>query len=431
MVESLRGIEAAYRRATPASAALDERFGAVMPAGDTRAAGYHPPYPLTLVSGAGARVVDVDGNEYWDLAGNYTSLVHGHAFAPIVEAAERALRLGTAWPARNLHQVELAERLVERVASVDHVRFCNSGTEAGLLAQVVARVVTGRPRILMARFGYHGSHEMFEAGSFDGLVHVPGHDLTLLAEYGDADSFERVLAERGSEIAAVFLEPVMGAGGVVTAPPEFFQRVAAAARAAGALFVIDEVIAFRLGVHGAQAQLGVTPDLTMFGKLIGGGFPVGALGGRADLMAVMDPRHFRIYHSGTFNGNPVTMAAGVASVDALTGERIDEMHVLAERLERGLLAAAVRHELPCSVRRVGSLLNIYFSAEAPPANLRRDDQRTMTAFHLAGLVHGLYFASRGMLVISTAMCAADIDDMIDRADRAMCDVAAEMTAERT
>ncbi|MEZ5220582.1 MAG: aminotransferase class III-fold pyridoxal phosphate-dependent enzyme [Ilumatobacteraceae bacterium] len=417
-------IERRYVERTPGSAAVGARAEQVMPAGDTRAAGYHSPYPLTLVRGAGAEVWDVDGNGYWDLAGNYTALVHGHACAPIVEAAVAAIGRGTAWPARNPGQVELAELLVDRIASVERVRFCNSGTEAGMLASVVARVATGRPNILMARFGYHGSHELFEHGSFDGRLAVPGATATLLAEYGDAASFEAVLAERGDEIAAVFLEPVMGSGGVVTAPPEFFQRVERAARAVGALFVLDEVITIRLGVGGAQAALGVRPDLTMMGKLIGGGFPVGALGGREDLMAWLDPRRNRIFHSGTFNGNPVTMAAGAASVRHLTAERIDAIDRLGARLEQRLCEAASAVAVPFSVRRVGSLLNVYFLDTPPGANLLRQDHRAMRRFHLAGMNHGLYFASRGMLVVSTAMDDAAIDDIGERAGAAMADVVA-------
>ncbi len=396
-----------------------------MPAGDTRAAGYHLPYPLTLTHGRGAQVWDVDGRCYWDLAGNYTALVHGHAYPPIVEAATAAILGGTAWPARNPGQIDLAELLVDRVRSIEHIRFCNSGTEAGMLAAVVARVATGRPDILMARFGYHGSHELFEHGSFDGRLAVPGNDHTLLAEYGNAESFEKVLDEHGHRVAAVFLEPVMGAGGVVTAPPEFFQRVQAAARRAGALFVIDEVIAFRLGVGGAQEALGVEPDLTMLGKLIGGGFPVGALGGRADVMSWLDPRRSRIFHSGTFNGNPVTMAAGAASVRHLSAEQIARLDALGGRLADHLAASARNLGLPFSARRVGSLLNVYFLPTAPPANLLRDDHQLMRAFHLAGMNHGLYFASRGMLVVSTVMDEASIDDIAERAAEAMADVVAE------
>ena len=396
-----------------------------MPAGDTRAAGYHLPYPLTLVRGDGPRVWDADGNEYWDLAGNFTSLVHGHAYPPIVAAATAAVATGTAWPARNPGQIELAELLTQRIASVEQLRFCNSGTEAGLLAQVVARIVTGRPKILMARFGYHGAHEIFEHGSFDGRLAVPGNDLTLLADHGDVESFEKVLANHGHEVAAIVLEPVMGSAGLVAPPPEFFQRIQSVTHAHGALLVIDEVISLRMATGGMQSLLGIDPDLTMLGKIIGGGFPVGAIGGKAEYMAVMDPRQPRLFHSGTFNGNPVTVAAGKASVTELTSTRIDEMARLAEILERGLHDAARRHGLPFSTRRVGSLLQAYFADEAPAANLVRDDAAMIAAFHLAGMNHGLYFPARGLLVLSTVIDETAVADVLGRADAAMADVAAQ------
>jgi glutamate-1-semialdehyde 2,1-aminomutase len=393
-----------------------------MPGGDTRAAGFHDPYPLTLVRGDGARVRDVDGRWYWDLLGNFTSLVHGHAYPPIVEAVERQVRHGTAWPARNPHQIELAEVLVERVPSLDHVRFTNSGTEAAMLALNAARIITGRGGVLMARFGYHGSYEAFEVGSFDGRFHIPGAARAHLAPFGDAEAFEAVLAGHGGDIAAVFLEPVLGSAGVVDATPEFFQRVHAAASRCGALLVADEVITFRLATGGRQQHLGLSPDLTLFGKLIGGGFPVGAVGGRAEVMAVMDPRRGRMFHSGTFNGNPVTAAAGVVSVRELTSERIDAMARRAEALDARLRDEAGRRGLPFSTRRVGSLLNLYFTDEPPEASIVRRDEELMAAFHLAALCHGLYFASRGLVALSTVLTDADIADIGDRFAAAFDDV---------
>jgi glutamate-1-semialdehyde 2,1-aminomutase len=412
-----------YRQLTPRSAQAGQRAERVMPGGDTRAAGFHLPYPLTLERGEGARVHDVDGRAYWDLLGNFTSLVHGHAYPPIVDAVERQVRRGTAWPARNPHQVELAELLVERVASVDTVRFTNSGTEAAMLALNAARIVTGRPDVVMARFGYHGSYEAFEVGSFDGRFHIPGAARAILAPFGDPAAFEAILAERGHDVAAVFLEPVLGSAGVVDAPPEFFRRVQAAARAAGALLVLDEVITFRLAPGGRQDHLALRPDLTLFAKLIGGGFPVGAVGGRAEVMAAMDPRAHRMFHSGTFNGNPVTAAAGVVSVRELTAERIEHMADLAEVLERGLRHHADRLGLPFSTRRVGSLLNLYFTTEPPPASIVRTDEVAMGAFHLAAMNHGVYLASRGLLVLNTVLDEADVDDVGERLGAALDDVA--------
>jgi len=225
-----------------------------MPGGDTRSSVYYQPYPLTIVRGEGAFIWDADGNRYIDLLGNYTSLVHGHAYPPIVEAVVRAARGGTAWAARSPVQVQLAELLCERISSVEQVRFCNAGSEAGMLAAQLARHLTGRKLLLMARQGYHGSYDDLELG----LAQRNG-ERTLLADFGDSDEFERILLEYGGRIAAVFLEPVVGAGGVIKPPADFLSRVAKAAHRAGALFVLDEVITLRLSPGGAQELFNVRP----------------------------------------------------------------------------------------------------------------------------------------------------------------------------
>ena len=311
--------------------------------------------------------------------------------------------------------VELAELMVERVASIDRIRFTNSGSEAGLLALTVAREITGRYKVLMARGGYHGSLQEFESGTLG----KPG-PATFLAEYGNLASFEAVLAEHGGEIAAVVVEPVQGAGGIVRGTPEFLNGLRAAAHRAGALFVLDEVITFRLATGGIQAELGVDPDLTMFGKIIGGGFPVGAVGGKLELMDVFEPERMRALHSGTYNANPVTMAAGLVSVRELTAERIARMHVLAERLERGLLAAGARAGLggQGAARRVAAR-----DQRVEPRRRTREPDPTPARFHLAALNHGLMFAPRGMMALATVLDEALIDEAIERAGAAMADVA--------
>lgn len=413
-------IEETFCKRTPGSAARAAAAEAVMPGGDTRAAAYHPPYPLTIERGEGPFVYDVDGNRYVDLLNNYTSLVHGHAYPPIVEAICAAAARSTAWAARCDAQIELAGLLASRVASVAKVRFTNSGTEAAMLAMHIARVATGRSKILMARHGYHGSHEDTEIG----LIGIEG-PRTYLAEFGDAGSFERVLAERGREIACVLLEPVMGSAGIVAAPPGFLAAVARAAHREGALFVIDEVICFRLATGGAQSLHGVTPDLTMFGKLVGGGLPVGAVGGRDDLLALTDPGKGMMFVSGTFNGNPVTTAAGVVSVNELTAARIDAMSRRADALRAGLERAAARCGVPLAVNQAGSLLNVFFTQEPPAATIVRTDYERMSLFHLAALNNGVFLAPRGMIVLSTVMTDAIVEDVIERLAAACSDVAAE------
>jgi glutamate-1-semialdehyde 2,1-aminomutase len=415
----MNSIEERYRAATEKSAQLSKRAERVMPGGDTRTTTYHRPYPLTLKRGEGPFVWDVDGNKYIDLLGNYTSLVHGNAYPPIVEAVSKAVRDGSSWPARSEAQIELATLLCERVASVDRVRFCNSGTEAGMLAAHVARRLTGRKLILMARYGYHGSYDDLEVG----LAGQEG-ERTMLADFGEATVFEALLYERGSEIAAVFLEPILGSAGIVEPPADFLGRVAEAAHSAGAMFVVDEVITMRLAEGGAQQIFDVKPDLTMFGKIIGGGFPVGAIGGSEEVMSAFDPRNRgTIFHSGTFNGNPVTCAAGAVSVRELTQARIDKMANQAERLAAELARAARQVGLPFSVRHYGSLMNVFFLKEPPPATIAREDARAIASFHLAALNQGLFLAPRGMIALSTVITDEVLSDICARAAKAMADVA--------
>ncbi|MHA1114203.1 MAG: aminotransferase class III-fold pyridoxal phosphate-dependent enzyme, partial [Alphaproteobacteria bacterium] len=214
--EPAMSIIATYRARTPKSAETHRRAARVMPGGNSRQASYWPPYPITIARAEGVHLWDVDGHHYVDLINNYTALVHGHAYPPVIEAVAAQLRDGTAWAAGNRHQTELAERIANRVPSVERLRFTNTGTEAGNLALTIGRVVTGRRKLLMARYGYHGSLMEFECGSF-------GEDgpLTHLARFGDLDDFERVLAAHGADIAAVFLEPVLGSGGVIPASRDF------------------------------------------------------------------------------------------------------------------------------------------------------------------------------------------------------------------
>jgi glutamate-1-semialdehyde 2,1-aminomutase len=415
---SRQPILATYLKRSGESQVAHARATGLMPGGTSRQAGYWAPYPLTFARGQGAHLWDVDGNRYFDLINNYTALAHGHSYPPITEAVQRQAELGTCWVGGNLGQLDLSELIVERVPSVDQVRFTNSGTEAGALAFNIARRVTGRQKLLMARYGYHGSLMEFEVGSF-------GHEgpITYLAEYNNLADFENVLSEHGSEIAAVFLEPVLGSGGVVTGDPNFLHGVQAAAAKAGALFVLDEVLTLRFSVGAVQGELGLSPDLTMFGKMLGGGLPIGAIGGSKELLTLFDPKDLKLFHTGTFNANPITMAAGLISVNHLTLDRIETMEAGALALKGRLERSAMKVGLPISINRHGSCLNIYFSPRAPQSSIVREDSELIGMFHLAAMNHGLFLAPRGMVALSTVMTDDNVAEISDRAETAMADVA--------
>ena len=413
-------ISETYLVRTPASAKIHVRACEFMPGGTSRQASFWAPYPLTIERGEGTYFWDVDGHQYLDLINNYTAMVHGHAYPPIVEAARKQIGDGTGWTAANEPQNKLAAMIVDRIPSIEQVRFTNSGSEAGALAFTIARVITGRNKVLMARYGYHGSLFEFEIGSFG-----KEGPLTHLASYNKLDDFAAVLDEHGADIAAVFLEPVMGAGGITAGEKDFLHGVRKAAHAAGALFVLDEVLTLRFAIGGCQAGLDIDPDLTMLGKIIGGGFPVGAVGGKKDLLKLFDQDDLKVFHTGTFNANPVTMVAGEVSLRELTAERIEVMHDLRESLESQLSEVAKIHGLPFATNHYGSCLNLYFSESVPESSVVRDDDEIMDRFHLACINHGVFIAPRGMIALSTVTTEEHITEAIERADAAMRDVAAE------
>ena len=396
-----------YRIETTESRRLSERLRRVLPAGDTRTVTYYPPYPLALARGEGCHVWDIDGNVFVDLLNNYTSLVHGHAHPEIVEAVIEQAPLGTAFPAPSALQANLAERIVERVKSVDQVRFTNSGSEAVLMAVKVARAHTGRVEIVKAIGGYHGSWEQvpMTPGGVAGDVPEFVHEIVHMVPFNDLDALEHVMSERGERIAALLFEPVLGEG-VIAGDPAFFAGARRLADRYGALLILDEVVSFRLGLGGYQSVLGVDPDLTTFGKIIGGGLPVGAVGGHEDVMRRFAPdRAPFVSHSGTFNGNPLTMAAGCVSLDLLPESEIDRINGLGSVLAAELHRVLNGQGLTGPVTACGSLIHLHLEAAE---EIRTFDDvnlgsEQLARLHLACLDEGVYFAPRGVLNVSTVL----------------------------
>ncbi len=421
-----------YRIETSESRRLSDRLRRVMPAGDTRSVTYYPPYPLALARGEGCHVWDLDGNRFIDLLNNYTALVHGHAHPKIVAAITEQAPLGTVFPAPSRLQAELAERIKQRVQSVELLRFTNSGSEAVMQAVRVARAHTGRVELVKAVGGYHGSWEQvpltFAGGSGPArgealsAAGVPPFvsDLVHMVPFNDTAALEAVMSERGEQVAALIFEPVLGEG-VISGDPAFFAAARRLADRDGAVLIADEVVSLRTATGGYQSVLGVTPDLTTFGKIIGGGMPVGAVGGRAEIMSRFAPdRKPFVTHSGTFNGNPMTTAAGCVSLDLLTGAEIERINGLAAKLGEGLHRLLNAHGLSGPVTVCGSLLHLHFeSAEEirtfEDVNL---DSELLARLHLACLDEGVYFAPRGVLNVSTAMDEEKIGLVVESFERA-------------
>src|SRR5918997_2028577 len=408
-----------YGIRTERSREIVERLERSIPGGNTRSLAYFPPYPLVISSGLGCRIWDADGNEFVDLLNNYTASVHGHAVPTVNEAMRDQATLGTAFPAPGELQAELAERIVGRVASVEKLRFANSGTEAVMMAVRAARAFTGREKLIKAEGGYDGMWEQvpvaWEQDPYRAAMPEGVRGLLRMVDYNDVGQLEAVMETEGEEVAAILLEPVTGTG-VFTGPPEYFAAARRPAAGHGTLLICDEVITLRLAAGGRQEVLGVRPDLTTLGKIIGGGLPVGAFGGRADGMEIFDPRSPRhLHHSGTFNGHLMTIAAGHVMLDLLTRSEIDRINALGERLADGLRRLlAERPDPPGVVNNCGSLVHVNFGTEGEVrkfADLRLDSP-VAAAFHLAALEEGVYFAPRVFTNTSTAMDEQVVDGVL-------------------
>jgi glutamate-1-semialdehyde 2,1-aminomutase len=417
-------VEAEYRARTPKSAAMAERAQEAMPGGDTRHSVFFRPYPLFVERGEGAYITDVDGNRYLDCLNNYTSLILGHAHPAVVEALSRQLAKGTAYAAVSPLAVELAETIASRVESIERVRFTNSGSEATMLAVRAARAFTGRPKIVKMIGGYHGSHDDFEFSSLRpsrGIMPTAA-DHVIEVEFNNKDEVSRVLAEHGDEIAAVIVEGVLGSGGMLPPLDGYLTHLRAETERKGVLLILDEVISLRLATGGAQQMFEVRPDLTAMGKIVGGGLPVGALGGRADLMEQYSPLNPNLLqHGGTFNGNPMTMAAGLATLAEMDADSTGYINRLGERFAAGVSRVASRRGVPVQVTGAGSLRSVHF-ASAPPrhaVDAMTADKELLRLLHLKLLNDGVFIAPRGLCAFSTVTTEREIDGIIEAIDAAL------------
>ncbi len=429
LAESIsRKILETYRQKTSKSGVHQEKAVRYLPGGDTRAATYFSPYPAYMEKGQGCYLFDADGNKYLDLLGNYTSLIHGHAFPAIVRAIKDQADNGTVFGAAGEIQYLHAEHLCSRIPAMDKIRYCNSGTEATLFAIRAARAFTGRDVIIKMDGGYHGGHDLAEVNILPDIetdgpprasVHagVPASVLqdVRVTPFNDLAAVASVLSTDADRIAAILVEPVLGAGGVIPAQKDYLAGLRELADRFGVLLIFDEVITLRLSTGGMQKLTGVTPDLTSLGKIIGGGLPVGAFGGRVEIMGRFDPASPQaVFHSGTFNAANVVMAAGLCALKALDQPAIDRINSLGERLKKGFNEAFKEAGLRGQVTGIGSLNQIHWFDD--PLKNARDSARASTAVgELPGLLHlemmnrGIYSAKRGMTAVSTPMTEKDID----------------------
>ena len=415
---------------------LFRRAQQVLPGGVSRNVLLRAPHPHYAREASGCRVVDVEGRQCLDFANNMASMIHGHAHPAVVAAVTEQLGRGTGFTMATEAEVAFAEHLCGRSPGFDKVRFMNSGTEAVMAGMKAARAFTGRPRIAKVEGSYHGAYDYAEVsqdpkpatwGPADRPVSVAlakgtpdavARDVVVVP-FNDPEAAVAILEAHRDEIACVLLDPIPHRVGLVPATDAFVQAMRDWTAGAGALLMMDEVITFRTEVGGAQERYGAQPDLTSMGKAIGGGFPVGALAGRDEVMAVFagGSEGVRLPHSGTFSANPVTMTAGRVSMELYDADAVARLNRLG-RLARSRIAEAISVAgVPASVTGAGSLFRIHLSAEAP-TDYRSTFMDKAGKERLARFVDALYDAGilaiySGMGALSTAMGEAEIDQLAE------------------
>lgn len=427
-----------YLEQTPRSRELFESARAHLPGGSTRMTLFHRPYPIYAAAGEGCMLRDVDGNSRIDFINNFTSLIHGHAHKDVVAAVMAQLPSGTAYASPTHGEIELAEELKRRVPSIESMMFNNSGSEAVLGAVRAARAFTGRTKIAKFEGAYHGSYD-YVAVSGKSLptsssndadapvatadsegLHPSAVEDAVVMRFNSIASVERALEAHGAELAAVIVEPICGSAGMIPAEPEFMRALRRETERRGILLICDEVIALRLGIGGGQGEYGIRPDLTSMAKIIGGGFPIGAFGGRRDIMEVfaVGGKGPRALHLGTFNANPVSTTAGLATLRALDAAAFERLNALGEAARTALRATLAIREIAAQVTGAGSLFQVHFT-KTPINDYRSARMANADAAFLLflGMMNrGVQLASRGMGCLSTPMQQTHVDRLVQAFD---------------
>lgn len=425
MDDTMENLRRDYKEKTSKSQKLHQRATESLPGGDTRSVTYHTPYPTFVEQGAGYTLETEDSETLLDFLNNYTQTVLGHAPEPVMETISNRLRRGNGFGAPTEEVIQLAEQLVSRVPSIEQVRFGNSGTEATMNAIRAAMAYTDKSKILKIRGGYHGTHDTVEVGiKKSGREHggIPREveDRVITVPYNNVDALQQVFSSHSDQLACFIVEPILGSGGMIPATSEFLKTARELSTSTETVLIFDEVMSFRLARGGAQERYGVHPDLTTLGKLIGGGLPIGAFGGREDIMSVFHPSDGEVAHSGTFNGNPATMAGGSVTLNQLDEDAIEMLNDLGSQLREEVQTVGSESNVPIQVTGDGSLFHIhltdgevrdYQTSTANPAN--QDTPSRIEELYLAMRNRGIFMASRGMGNLSTPMEEQQVTRFVD------------------
>jgi len=427
-----------------ASKRLYDRACACLPGGNTRTTVFMRPFPIYAVRGAGCRVWDEDNNEYIDCINNFTAMIHGYGNKPIADAVVDQIGSGTAFGLPTRSEIDLAELLCDRLPAVEQLRFTNSGTEAVMMALKAARAFTGRPAIAKMEGAYHGTYDYAEV-SLDAepsnwgeptptsVAYAKGTpqgvlDDVIVLPFNDVAAARRIITENAVRLAAVLIDPLPNRVGLMPASREYVKQLELSVREAGALLIFDEVISFRVSYSGAQGLWGAQPDLTALGKIIGGGFPVGAVGGRKDVMAVFDPTSGKppLPHGGTFSANPISMRAGLACMQQLLPAQFARLDRIGSTVRDGFNGLFRRKGVNARAVGMGSLLKVHFTSKAT-TDYRSVFQsplevRQLATFNRGLLDRGVLAASYGLMALSTPMTDHDLAGILRAAEAAVDDV---------
>ena len=412
-----------------------------MPGGNTRHSTALSPYPVYVTSGLGCRVVDVEGEERIDFLNNYTSLILGHANPQVTQAAQRRMALGTAFTMPTEAEVDLAALLAERVSYIDRVRFCNSGSEAVLMAVKAARAFTGRRKIAKFEGAYHGVYDYMQVsegpspdewGDPDAPTSVldpssstnVAEDVVVLP-WNNFEACRSLIAKHKETLAAVIVDPLPLGIGMISPKPGSLELLREESERHGVLLIADEVMSFRLSYRGAMHDRGISPDLTTLAKIIGGGFPVGAVAGSAEVMSVFDHTgNWRVRHGGTFNANPVTMTAGLETMKQMTAEAYDRLNAMGDQIRERLTRLFADRRIAARVCGRGSM----FTAHLTDRELV--DFRSLQGFSRTKpiygelchemLAQGIVTTARGIFgCLSTPMTETELDAFVSALSRSL------------
>ncbi len=409
---------------------------ALMPGGTSRLHYYYPPHPIYAAHGRGCRLTDVDGVERVDFLNNMTAMLHGHADPEVNAAIIDQLQRGTAWSEPGEAEYHLAQLLIGRVPSLERIRFANSGTEAVMMAIKLAREFTGRSKLAKFEGHYHGYYDYVQVSvgsppdawgpdeapatvAVSGGIAPSALDEVVVLPWNNREATARLLEQHGASIGALILDPLANRGGMAQAEPGFLDFLGEITRRLGIVLIYDEVISFRLAYGGAQERFGGRPDLTVFGKIIGGGLPVGAVGGRAEIMALLDPTagKARVESGGTFSGNPLTMVAGHAALTKWTRDAVDRLNAMGARLRQRVDAVFAEAGEAGQLAGEGSLFRLMLTREA--IRDYRTSVRTaqpmarMTAIHKRLMQEGIIISRIGLGCLSTPMGESELDAFVE------------------